>query len=64
MAELTCTVPVPQTPQELEQAIRYYRTNDLSENDLFCHWQAIRDASLEQRLPELDTVEVAGDDSY
>jgi hypothetical protein len=48
----------------LEQAIRYYRMNDLSENDLLCHWQAIRDASLEQRLPEPDTVEVAGDDSY
>ncbi|NJL37008.1 MAG: hypothetical protein HC833_11520 [Leptolyngbyaceae cyanobacterium RM1_406_9] len=64
MAKLTCTVPIPQTPQELEQAIRYYTTNDLSENELFYRWQAIRDASLEQQMPEPEMVEIAGDDSY
>jgi hypothetical protein len=64
MRELICTIPVPQTPQDLEQAIQFYKTSDLSGVDLFCQWQAIREASLAQNAttPEVDPI--PGDDSY
>ncbi|MBD2103385.1 hypothetical protein H6F94_21220 [Leptolyngbya sp. FACHB-261] len=63
MAELICTVPIPKTPQELESAIQSYRVSDLNGSDLFCQWQAIRDASLAQSV-ELESDQVAGEESY
>ncbi|MBD2002639.1 MULTISPECIES: hypothetical protein [Cyanophyceae] len=65
MPELTCTVPVPKTPQELEQAVKQYIVNDLRGDELLCQWQAIRDASLNQDfcVPS-DSDLVAGEDSY
>lgn len=71
MAELVCNVPVPQTPQEIEQAVQNYRASSLSGNDLFCYWQAIRDASLTYEshldgssLSADQAVQVPGEDSY
>jgi hypothetical protein len=64
MVEFECNVPIPSTPQELEQAIRRYKSVDLSGNELFCYWQAIRNAALEQTAPEPDSDRIAGDDSY
>jgi hypothetical protein len=66
MPEFTCTVPVPQTPQELERAIQHYKLSDASGFELFCQWQAIRDAALQQipAHPELEGDRVPGEDSY
>ena len=71
MAELACNVPVPETRQELDQAVQNYRVNSLSGHDLFCHWQAIREASLNYEsqsetssLQKDESVQVAGEDSY
>lgn len=64
MAEITYSVPTPKNPQELEQAIRHYKTSNLTGNELFCHWQSIRDAALEQMLPETETHLIPGEDSY
>jgi hypothetical protein len=62
--ELICTVPIPQTQQELEQAIKRYKASDSDSYELFCQWQAIRQASLTQQLPELEGDRVPGEDSY
>ncbi|GAC1452585.1 MAG: hypothetical protein NVSMB70_20560 [Chamaesiphon sp.] len=64
MLELTCNVSIPNTPQELEQAIEQYKSSDMRGLDLVCHWQAIRDASLNQSLADPDHDRVAGEDSY
>jgi len=71
MAELVCNVPVPKTPQEIEHALHQYRIGNLSGNELFCHWQAIRDASLNYESsvddglrPSSEAVQVPGEDSY
>ncbi len=71
MAELVCNVPVPETPQELDQAVQNYRVSSLSGTDLFCHWQAIREASLRYEaqvesnsLQQGDSAQVPGEDSY
>lgn len=71
MVELVCNVPMPKTPQELEQAVQNYRVSSLSGNDLFCQWQAIRDASLRSEsqsecglLQQSEAVQVPGEDSY
>ncbi|MEB3337742.1 MAG: hypothetical protein VKJ46_09785 [Leptolyngbyaceae bacterium] len=64
MLELACAVTVPSTPQELEEAIRYYRSSDLSGLDLYCQWQAIRDAALTQKSVEPVSDKVSGEDSY
>ncbi len=65
MPELICTVPVPKTPQELEQAVEQYITTDISGTELICQWLAIRDASLDQDLyVPADSDQVAGGDSY
>ncbi len=57
-------VSIPKTAQELEQAIRRYRTADLQGVELFCQWQAIRVASLEQTGADIEGDRVPGDDSY
>lgn len=64
MAELVCNIPNPRNAQELEQAIRRYKTTDLSGNDLFCLWQAIRDAALALASSEGEGDRVSGESSY
>lgn len=64
MSEFSCNVSTPKTTQELEQAIRRYRSSDLSGFELFCHWQAIRDAAIALTPKEIDRHVVAGEDSY
>lgn len=64
MLETICSIEVPKTPQELDQAIQRYRNTDLKGQDLFCQWQAIRDASLAQSTPDIDNDRVPGEDSY
>lgn len=63
MSELTCKVPVPKTSLELEQAIQRYKTSDCQGMELFCLWQAIRDASIAQNPPEPEDT-IPGEDSY
>ena len=62
MAELICMVPVPSTLQELDEAVKQFQVSDL-DSDLYCRWQAIRDASLKQLTID-DKSPVAGGDSY
>ena len=62
MAELICMVPVPTTLQELDEAVRQFQISD-SDGDLYCRWQALRDASLDQLAVD-DKSPVAGGDSY
>lgn len=64
MRELTCNVPIPSNPQELEQAIQQYLSSPLSGTELFCQWQAIRDACLNQETPEPENDKVPGEHSY
>ncbi len=64
MPELTCTVPIPKTLQELEQVIEHYKKTDLKGDELVCEWQAICEASLKQDFTELDNDKVPGEDSY
>jgi hypothetical protein len=64
MPELTCTVPVPRTPQELEQILQHYRETDLDGLELFCEWQAICEASVKQEFAEDASDQVSGEDSY
>jgi hypothetical protein len=64
MAELTCSIPIPTTLQELEQAIQNYKDSSLQGDELFCQWQAIREASLAQSFPQLEDDGVQGEDSY
>jgi hypothetical protein len=64
MAELTCAVPVPTTLQELDEAVKKFQVSELDGSELYCQWQAIRDASLAQLTIENDKNLVAGGDSY
>ena len=64
MVEAVCTIPVPQTAQELELAIRRYKSSDISGTELFCQWQAIRDAALALRPTESTNDSVEGEESY
>jgi len=64
MAELTCAVPVPTTLQELDEAVKKFQVSELDGSELYCQWQAIRDASLAQLTTETDKNLVAGGDSY
>lgn len=64
MAELTCIVPIPTTLQELDEAVKQFQGSDLEGSELYCQWQAIRDASLAQLTIEPDKNLVAGEDSY
>ena len=64
MFQLICDVPIPKTEQELEKAVEYYKTHDLSGVELLCQWQAIRDASLNPDLATPETDEVPGEESY
>jgi len=64
MSELTYEVPVLHNIQELEEAIKQYKSKDLSVNELLCQWQAIRDAALDLGASNKDTEKVPGQDSY
>lgn len=68
MLDFDCAVPVPATLQELDRAVQNYRSHDYQGQELYCYWQAIRDASLEQsqNLPEPDSDRdrVGGEESY
>lgn len=64
MPELTCTVPTFSTVQELERAIQQYIASDLSDPELLCQWQAIRDASLNLQVSKPKDDNVPGEDSY
>ncbi|GAB4131522.1 MAG: hypothetical protein Fur0046_00590 [Cyanobacteria bacterium J069] len=71
MADFVCKIPVPQTQQELDRAVHDYLNTNLSGLDLFCHWQAIREAAIAQSISSLgnpagdaDTANIAGEDSY
>lgn len=64
MLELDCAIPTPSTQQELEKTIQFYRASDLSDTELYCYWQAIRDAAMEQKLVEPQSDRVPGSDSY
>lgn len=69
MADVVCQIPVPQTQQELDQAVQTYLNADLSGLDLFCHWQAIREAAIAQSgspspAEVAEVVAIAGEDSY
>lgn len=55
---------IPQTLQELDEAVKRYHTTNLSGDELYQQWQAIRDASLEQLPIETDKNPVPGTDSY
>ncbi len=62
MAE--CPAIFIRTLQELDRAILNYRNSDLSGFDLFCQWQAIRNASLALLGAEFEADRVPGEDSY
>lgn len=64
MFDPICTVPVPQTMQELDQAVQRYRASDSSGMELFCQWQAICEAALSQEFAEPQNDQVIGEDSY
>lgn len=55
---------VLRTVQELDEAVRNYISNDWQGEELLQHWQAIRDASLAQLLPDSDPLKILGEDSY
>jgi hypothetical protein len=57
------SVSIPQTLQELEQAIDRYRNSEWNQ-DLFQQWQAIRIAALAQNTESQSGDRIAGDDSY
>ncbi|MCT7949932.1 hypothetical protein NG798_09055 [Ancylothrix sp. C2] len=65
MSELSSSVSIPNSLQEIEQAIKRYRNSDVSGAELLRLWEAIRDASLNQTFsPDEQTDQVAGDHSY
>ncbi|MBD1938213.1 hypothetical protein [Microcoleus sp. FACHB-68] len=64
MSDLTNTLSIPSTLQELEQAVERYKSSDLSGSELLRLWQAIRDGSLNQFLSQADQDGVPGEESY
>ncbi len=64
MSEASCTIPVPKTSQELEQAVLRYRSIEPNDPALLAMWEAIRDASLNQAVAEVENDKVPGEESY
>lgn len=64
MQQLTNSVPIPHTAQELEQAVLFYKNHDLSDRELIDLWQAIRDLSINEAAPNPASDKVPGEDSY
>lgn len=60
------TVPHLHTQKEVEEAVKEYKSSDLSGTELISLWQAIHDASLDLAgTAAVETEdEVPGDDSY
>jgi hypothetical protein len=63
MLDAIRSVSIPQTLQELEQAIDRYRNSEWNQ-DLIQQWQAIRLAALAQNPESQPGDRIAGDDSY
>lgn len=57
-------VQVPQTLQELDEAVRRYHATDFKGDELYQQWQAIREASLETLPIDTELSPVPGADSY
>jgi hypothetical protein len=64
MMNLNSGAAIPQTLQELERAVQQYKSSDLTGLDLYRRWQAIREAALALKLPDLQGDQVSGEDSY
>ena len=56
------SVAVPTTIQEVSEAVRVFKSQDWSNDELYERWQAIRSATLDLSNLELDRV--SGGDSY
>ncbi len=55
-------IALPTTTQELDEAIRIFKTNDWNDDELFQRWEAIRQATL--NLSGIESDPVSGSDSY
>lgn len=64
MPNSACNVSIPKTTKELDQAVQYYKSADLSGPELFCQWEAIRMASLMQTGPDMPNDQVSDEESY
>ncbi len=64
MSEVTSSVTLPNTLQELDQIIQKYLSSDLRGEELLSLWQVIRDASLNQKFSEPDNDKVIVEHSY
>lgn len=62
MSEKINALSVPTNLQELDEAVRVFKSSDFSGDELFSRWQAIRDAALEEFTNESDGI--PGADSY
>ncbi len=60
------TVPHLHTQKEVEEAVKEYKSSDLSGTELISLWQAIHDASLDLATTKAVETEdeVPGEDSY
>ena len=56
------SVAVPTTIQEVAEAVRVFKSQDWSNDELYERWQAIRSATLDLSNSESDRV--SGGDSY
>ncbi len=64
MDETIRKASIPQTVQELDQAVETYHTSDLEGEELYAQWAAIRQAALQQSKGDTDPDPVPGIDSY
>ena len=62
MLDSKCAVAIPTTIQEVTEAVRVFKSQDWSSDELYERWQAIRSATLDLSNLELDRV--SGGDSY
>ena len=62
MFDSKSAIAVPKTIQEVAEAVRLFKSNDWSQDELYERWQAIRSATLE--LSDLELDRVSGGDSY
>jgi hypothetical protein len=62
MIDLRDPIALPTTSQELDEAVRTFKSNDWSDEELFQRWEAIRQATLNLCGAESDNV--SGGDSY
>ena len=62
MFDSKSAIAVPRTIQEVTEAVRLFKSNDWSQDELYKRWQAIRSATLDLSDSEVDRV--SGGDSY